>query len=184
MNASQLGQGLTRPALSAELAGTMTGLSRVIESNGHPVRESAVLPELWITEFVSGDDGVPTGLAPCFLDREAHDLLPQHHATPHDFEEERHTKFGGLPYWGGNGVMSEVLEGATFLFQIASYLTLAEEVSKDYLTLDQGGGDAALLEIAVALDGRTYGIFHDFCFNTPLMLFRLTDGQYAQVLAR
>lgn len=131
----------------------MTGLSRVIESNGHPVRESAVLPELWITEFVSGDDGVPTGLAPCFLDREAHDLLPQHHATPHDFEEERHTKFGGLPYWGGNGVMSEVLEGATFLFQIASYLTLAEEVSKDYLTLDQGGGDAALLEIAVALDG-------------------------------
>jgi len=177
-----LGRGLTRPPLTAAFEADLDvpgGLS-----GGAKIRESAILPELWITGFDQVDDGIEPALYPQFLQRETHDQMPTEVAYPADFDSAHDTKFGGWPYWSGNGVMDDRLEGATFLFSIGSLVYPDEPIPKDYRDFDQGGPDHALLNVADSIEGDSYGIFHDFCYNAPLLLFRLADGRLLQVLAR
>jgi hypothetical protein len=97
------------------------------ESDAESDAESAgpVLLELWVTDWRAEDDGVPPELEPHYYDPRFYQL-PDPYQVPHDFDSERNTKAGGVPYWtgNGNGCLSEA--PGSLVLQIDSFLTVAE----------------------------------------------------------
>ncbi|MHC6175643.1 hypothetical protein [Glutamicibacter sp. X7] len=53
---------------------------------------------------------------------------------PHDFDTNQSTKFGGAPYWTGNGVPAEIASDMRVLGQLNSWICTLEH-PEDYVEI-------------------------------------------------
>lgn len=92
----------------------------VHETDGSP----EILPELGVASWCKKDDGVPAELEDDFYDYGRHNDLPNEIAYPHDWASEWRTKFGGAPYWTGNGAQG--MPPGRLLLQIDNWVTMED----------------------------------------------------------
>lgn len=83
---------------------------------------AAVLPEAWITGWSPFDDAVPEGREAVYVSRGQFDALPDAERFPHEGDSALRTKFGGIPYWTGNGPVQAPKAPFRYLGQIDKYL--------------------------------------------------------------
>ena len=88
--------------------------------------DSPVLLEIWVQGWRAEDDGVPAELEPQFYDERFYSL-PDAMAVPHDFDFDRCTKAGGVPYWTANGLVpAKLAEPGRMLLQIDAFLPVSD----------------------------------------------------------
>ena len=66
-------------------------------------RARCVAAEIWVTGYDAFDDGVPEDLHFAFYDDDLFFAMEEDEANPKGFDVRFSTKFGGAPYWGGDG---------------------------------------------------------------------------------
>jgi hypothetical protein len=69
------------------------------------VRARCVAAEIWIKGYAEYEDRVTEDTEDALYDSDLFWALTDEEASPHDFDGRYHTKFGGAPYWGGDGPM-------------------------------------------------------------------------------
>lgn len=80
------------------------------------------------------EDPIPATREADFYDAEAFFALPEELAVPHDFDTNQSTKFGGAPYWTGNGVPAEIASNMRVLGQLNSWICTLEH-PEDYVEI-------------------------------------------------
>lgn len=87
--------------------------------------ELRILPELGVARWVLQDDGAPAELEEAFYEYGRHDALRDEIASPHRWASEWRTKFGGVPYWTGNGAQGQPsIPPGRLLLQIDNWVTM------------------------------------------------------------
>lgn len=97
-----------------------------------------VLPEFEVASWSVKDDGAPAALEHAFYDYGSHNDLPDEIAYPHDGASAWRTKFGGVPYWTGNGAQG--IPPGRLLLQIDNWITLEDgSVHSDFANFCSDG---------------------------------------------
>lgn len=87
--------------------------------------ELIILPELGVADWLVQDDSIPAEMENAFYNYSEHDNLPDDIAYPHDWASEWRTKFGGVPYWTGNGAQGQPsIPPGRLLLQIDNWVAM------------------------------------------------------------
>lgn len=127
-------------------------------------RARCVAAEFWITGYDPFDDGVPEDMQFAFYDDDLFFAMTTEECNPLGFDAANDTKFGGVPYWGGDGPgfgrtepdMRQILQigGLVFLGKAPDPLPDAYDHFRDT------GHPLAPMRFGKSIeDGRTYAEF-------------------------
>lgn len=87
---------------------------------------SRVLPQLWVYEWESSEDGISAEVADQLTDPDRFWDVPESVSFAHGFASEHLTKAGGAPYWTGQGPSDEPQLPRQLLLQLDNWITVSD----------------------------------------------------------
>ena len=189
---SDMGTGLTPFPWTEKDDVLPDGLSKSltpIQPWGGQVRARCVAAEFWITGFNAFDDAVPEDMEDAFYDAELFWALTDKEASPHDFDSRYQTKFGGAPYWSGDGPGPNVTPDMRQLLQLDGYITLSEATDPGLEPYDQfsdtGHPLSPMYLDKSSEDGHLYASFDASPFEGgSVHVMTRSDGTHALIETR